>query len=219
MNYKIYKNSSKKGFTLIEMIVSLAIFTIVALVAIGAFLRVLDANKKSINLKTTINNLNFALESLSREMRVGKDYYYTFNQNNLPGTINAQNFGSNIGDSQLSGENDHWMIAFRSSKTSNFHSNGGNVTCNLIYAYRYDKDNDKIQKAQQKNNDCDWNISSDDFADLTATDIKITKSRVRIDTTAGEQPYAFFYIEGESKGRDSEKVNFSMQTRVSQRVK
>lgn len=218
MNNKIYKSSFKKGFTLIEMIVSLAIFTVVALVAIGAFLRVLDANKKSINLKTTINNLNFALESLSREMRVGKDYYYEFNRNNIPGTINALNFGSNTGDSTLSSNDDYWMIAFRSSKTSNVHGNGGNHVCNLIYAYRYDKDSDKIQKAQQ-DRDCDKNISPEDFTDLTATDIKITKSRVRVDTRAGMQPYAFFYIEGESGGRDTDKVNFSMQTRVSQRVK
>ena len=70
-------SSQKKiagGFTLVEMIVSVAIFTIVAFVAVGALLKVIDANKKSQSLKTSINNLNFALESLSREMRVGSNY-------------------------------------------------------------------------------------------------------------------------------------------------
>jgi prepilin-type N-terminal cleavage/methylation domain-containing protein len=76
--FKLKKNKinskNQRGFTLVEMIISLAIFTVVAVVAIGALLKITDANRKSITLKTTINNLNFALESMSREMRVGSDY-------------------------------------------------------------------------------------------------------------------------------------------------
>jgi prepilin-type N-terminal cleavage/methylation domain-containing protein len=62
--------SFKKGFTLIEMIVSLGIFTIVALISIGALVRITDANKKSITLKTTINNLNFALIDVMAGSRI-----------------------------------------------------------------------------------------------------------------------------------------------------
>jgi prepilin-type N-terminal cleavage/methylation domain-containing protein len=51
MNKNISKKSLQKGFTLIEMIISLAIFTVVALVAVGALVKVMDANRKSINLK------------------------------------------------------------------------------------------------------------------------------------------------------------------------
>jgi prepilin-type N-terminal cleavage/methylation domain-containing protein len=218
----MYKDLNKtsnfnKGFTLIEMMVSLAIFTVVALVSVGAFLKVLDANKKSVNLKTTINNLNFALESISREMRVGKDYYYIYSSSALPGTV-AYNFNSKLDDSGLSPENNHWLIAFRSSKNSRVHGNSIGAVCNLIYAYRYDKVNKKIQKAQQ-DRDCDYSLTDSDFRDLTATEIKITNSRVRVSTIPNKQPYAFFFIEGESGAKESEKVNFSMQTSVSQRIK
>lgn len=77
MKLSIFKKSSQKGFTLVEMIVSLALFTVVAVVAIGALLKVLDANRKSINLKNATNNINFALESMSRELRVGSNYLIT----------------------------------------------------------------------------------------------------------------------------------------------
>jgi prepilin-type N-terminal cleavage/methylation domain-containing protein len=218
MQRNLYKkNNSNKGFTLIEMMISLAIFTVVALVSVGAFLKILDANKKSVNLKTTINNLNFALESISREMRVGKDFYYVYSSSALPGTI-AYNYNSKLDDSGLSGESNYWLIAFRSSKTSRVHGNTIGAPCNLIYAYRYDKVNKRIQKAQQ-DRDCDYSLSDSDFRDLTAKEIKITNSRVRIDTGSSRQPYAFFFIEGESGTKELEKVSFSMQTSVSQRIK
>ena len=198
------------------MMVSLAIFTVVALVSVGAFLKVLDANKKSVNLKTTINNLNFALESISREMRVGKDYYYEFSSNSLPSNV-AYTFNSLPNDSGLSPENNHWLIAFRTAKTSRVHGNSIGAICNLIYAYRYDKTNKKIQKAQQ-DRDCDHSLTKDDFRDLTATEIKITNSRVRVDARSNRQPYAFFFIEGESGAKESEKVNYTIKNSVSQRI-
>jgi len=67
-------NISKKGFSLVEIMVSLAIFSIVAVSAGGAFLKVVDANKKSQALKTVTNNLNYALESMSREIRTGTKF-------------------------------------------------------------------------------------------------------------------------------------------------
>ena len=67
--------NNNKGFTLIEMIVSIAIFMIVALVAVGAFLKIIDLNNKSHTLKDSINNINFALDLMSRELRVGSNYY------------------------------------------------------------------------------------------------------------------------------------------------
>jgi prepilin-type N-terminal cleavage/methylation domain-containing protein len=63
-----------RGFTLVEMIVSVALFGIVMLVAVGALLSVVAANRQSQAIKTVINNLNFALESMSRNIRTGSNY-------------------------------------------------------------------------------------------------------------------------------------------------
>ena len=63
-----------RGFTLVEMIVSVALFGIVMLVAVGALLSVVAANRQSQAIKTVINNLNFALESMSRNILTGSNY-------------------------------------------------------------------------------------------------------------------------------------------------
>jgi prepilin-type N-terminal cleavage/methylation domain-containing protein len=65
----------KKGFTLIELLVSVAIFTIVMVVALGALLSVSESDRKAQTLKTVTNNLNFALDSMSRAIRTGADYH------------------------------------------------------------------------------------------------------------------------------------------------
>jgi prepilin-type N-terminal cleavage/methylation domain-containing protein len=66
--------SKKEGFTLIEILVSLSIFSLVVVVAAGALLTAMDGNRKTQGLKSVLNNLNFALESITREVRVGSEY-------------------------------------------------------------------------------------------------------------------------------------------------
>lgn len=188
------------------MIVSLAIFTVVALIAIGALLRVLDANRKSINLKTTINNLNFSLESMSREMRVGKKYYC---DNNINSAI-TQNYNAQSCDITTTAPNQTWVIAFTSTKV------GGVVpaTCNLIYAYRFD--GTSIQKAQQRNCNDVLNNNNGSFQNIIPTSIALSKTIVKVDNT--NQPYTFLFLKGTS-GSKKALVDFALQTTISQRIK
>jgi prepilin-type N-terminal cleavage/methylation domain-containing protein len=65
----------ERGFTLVEILVSVMIFSIVMLIAVGALLSMLDANRKAQVLKSSINNLSFALENMSRQMRAGSSYH------------------------------------------------------------------------------------------------------------------------------------------------
>lgn len=69
------KNKKNKGFTLIEMLVSLALFSVVSTVAVGALLTLVTVNRKEQSIKTSVNNLNAVMESMTREIRMGKDYY------------------------------------------------------------------------------------------------------------------------------------------------
>ena len=64
----------KKGFTLIEILVSVAIFSFVVLIAVGSIISILDANRKAQSLSTIVNNLNIAFESMIRDMRTGSNY-------------------------------------------------------------------------------------------------------------------------------------------------
>jgi len=65
----------KRGFTLVELIVAISIFIIVMTISMGSIIGVFDANRKSRALKTVLNNLNQAVESMSKEMRFGKNYH------------------------------------------------------------------------------------------------------------------------------------------------
>ena len=66
---------TKKGFTLIEVMTAVSIFAIVMTISMGSILGVFDANRKSRTLKTIMNNLNLAIESMSKEMRYGEAYH------------------------------------------------------------------------------------------------------------------------------------------------
>ncbi len=69
---KIKKN---KGFTLVEIIVSVGIFTFVMFISTGAIYSIFDANRKSQNTRSIIDNLNYTLESMTRTIRFGTTYH------------------------------------------------------------------------------------------------------------------------------------------------
>lgn len=71
------KKNAQRGFTLIEMIMSVAVFTVVSLIAAGALLALADANRKAQAFKSVVNNLHFAVESIARNLRTGSGYTYT----------------------------------------------------------------------------------------------------------------------------------------------
>src|ERR1700722_17113234 len=65
----------KAGFTLIEMLVSLALFAIVVLVAIGALLSLVGANKKAQALEAVMDNLNITVDDMVRNAREGTEFH------------------------------------------------------------------------------------------------------------------------------------------------
>jgi prepilin-type N-terminal cleavage/methylation domain-containing protein len=71
------KKISPRGFTLIELMVSVAIFAIVMVIALGALLSISAADRKAETIASVMNNLNFAIESMTRNIRTGVDYHCT----------------------------------------------------------------------------------------------------------------------------------------------
>jgi prepilin-type N-terminal cleavage/methylation domain-containing protein len=64
-----------RGFSLIEMMVAVTLFAIVMMVGIGALLTLVEGNKRAQSINSVINNLNAALEGMSRSIRVGTTYH------------------------------------------------------------------------------------------------------------------------------------------------
>jgi len=71
MNNK-FKN--KKGFTVLEMVVAVAVFTVVMTMSMQTILNINDAQKKIKSFRVVSDNLNFALDTMGREIRTGSNY-------------------------------------------------------------------------------------------------------------------------------------------------
>ena len=63
-----------RGFTLVEIMVSVAIFTIIITVGMGALVTITRSYQVTQNEKLVHDGLNYALESMTRELRLGESY-------------------------------------------------------------------------------------------------------------------------------------------------
>jgi prepilin-type N-terminal cleavage/methylation domain-containing protein len=208
------KRTSQKGFTLIEMVVAIMIFVMVAMVALGALLKIIDSNKKSQAMKTAITNMNFALESMTRDLRVGSTYN-CYNFRATPLTLTTPQACASA-----SGYTAPWTIAFNSS----FVDNNGGSPCNLIHMYYFD--GHSIFKGEQDHCGQIYNFypviygtnGNRDDAALNDSAITFTTGTLRVSTGTGKQPYAQFHFAGSAGVKEKLKSPFDVQTTVTQRV-
>ena len=186
----------KNGFTLVELLVSVALFSIVMTVAISAILNIVDVNRKAQSLKSVMNNLNFSVESITRTMKTCSSY-------SLTGSACGSNGSDDItiGDAILTDDtgairnvNGHlpWVRYKRTVDLSNNHG--------------------RIQKTDE--------FGSSDY--ITASEIDIQKLCFYVfGQNVGDniQPRVFMVLQG--VGIDPQKktsTDFSLQTTVSQRL-
>ncbi len=64
----------RQGYTLIELIIAVGLFALIMLLASGAYLLMINLNRQAQATATGINNLSFALESMTRDIRTGAGY-------------------------------------------------------------------------------------------------------------------------------------------------
>lgn len=208
-------NNTSRAFTLVEMIVSLAVFSIVAVVALGALTKIVSANRKAQTLQTSMTNLNFALETMSRELRVSPYYYCDssdfYSDTSLTVTTECP---SSIVDASGA------IVVFRSTKIP---PSPGN-TCNLLYAYRFiDPENDgtyDLQKATQP--DCTSPLGA--FSSIIDPNLVINGYYLNVTylevggNTVNKYPLATVRISGYAGVKEREKTYFDVQTSISPRV-
>lgn len=88
-------NFKNKGFTLVEMLIAVSMFVVIATFATGSLVTIFDASKKTQSSKTIMDNLNFAIEDMTRTVRFG-DHYYCGVSASLVGVNNCANGGNSI---------------------------------------------------------------------------------------------------------------------------
>lgn len=69
---------------MLEMIVSMGVFAIAVLIAVGSLLALTNAQKKALVFQSTQDNLRFALETIARDIRTGDVYYCGSNISDVP---------------------------------------------------------------------------------------------------------------------------------------
>lgn len=65
------KLKENMGFTLVELMISSSVFVILIAVVSGTFINALRTQRIITNLSESMNNASFAIEEMSREIRVG----------------------------------------------------------------------------------------------------------------------------------------------------
>lgn len=71
---KIKNKKRNKGFTLVELMVATAIFMSIMVASMGALLITIDSARNARGLRTAMDNINFAMESMARSIRMGTNY-------------------------------------------------------------------------------------------------------------------------------------------------
>lgn len=70
----MYTSPSSRGYSLLEMIVSLGIFSMVMLVVMGAYVTLISLDRQARANNQLAASLSFAVESMARAMRTGTGY-------------------------------------------------------------------------------------------------------------------------------------------------
>ncbi len=226
---KLHKSfvSYSRGFTLLEMIVSLGIFMIIAVIAVGSLVRITSLNRQAQSLQSAMNNVNYVLESMSREMRVGYHFHCgTETSFSNANTLTAQACPSPSPTSTAEASaSDLRVIAFNSSQSGKNQDDSG--SCQLIYAYWFDT---SIKKAKQEYCDDKISISELELPNVIATDIIDTANvkinsisaanRTELQVITSSKRFSWFAIRlrGYSGIRENEKNRFDIRTGISQRI-
>ncbi len=197
------QKTSQKGFTLIEMVVAVGLFSVVMLVAVAAILSIIGNNKKAQAINNVVNNLNFAIESMVRDMKTGQYYQ-------CPQTTTA-----NLSTDPILSTDPSYCSGAEASVA--FYSTLSGSDVPVEYSFVPGGDDNGVYKpgyiAKSTNGDAPIELTS-----TTDVDIKSMKLYVNNPAPGTGQPSIFLIITGEAKILDNQVTQFGLQTLVSQRV-
>jgi prepilin-type N-terminal cleavage/methylation domain-containing protein len=177
------------GFTLIEIMVSISIFTMVVLIAVGSLISINDANRKIQSMRALMDNLNFALENISRPLRTGSSYHC-----GLSGSIVSPQ------DCPIDGSD---FIAFEGASGSS-----SNTEDQIIFRLA----NGQIQKST----DSGASFLGITAPDITITNLAFYVSGSAVGDL--QQPKILFLVGGIAQAGKGVVSEFNLQTTISQRL-
>lgn len=207
------RSPSQSGFSLIEMIVSLALFSIVVTITVGALLVLIASNQRFQNEQSVMTNLSFALDSMTREIRTGTNYFCASRPNYTSGPPSQRIFTDGVVLNPLS------VSDCRNGNNGNqtlhgiaFLEGGQSVTGAQFTKIVYFHD-DNAQTLFRR-------ISGESAESIVSSDISITDAEFYVTSTDDldvgndRQPIVTIYLEAEDANGNS----YQLQTSVTQRT-
>lgn len=180
---------SMRGYTLLEMIVSVGIFSIIMLFVTGAYLTLISLDREVRATTALMTNLSFAVDSMARSIRTGNAYGCADSGGdpNSPGTNCAGTNRFSYYDTQL---NQKVTYIVKSDGTIGRCTGG---TCSSATAISL----------------TDPNVT------IASNDLRFYVRGVGTSNTV--QPQVTFVIRGTMIGSNNRSVDFSIQTSATQR--
>lgn len=183
---------TQKGFSLIEMLVSIALFAVVVTTGVGTLLTMINANARAQSIQIATNNLYFAVDVIARQLRVGSSYYCG---NNINAITSGANLASGSRDCNNAGNT---AVAFTDTRTGD------------RYGFALEAGGTKIMR---KINNGPWEPLTSDVVRITELDFVVTGSG----NGTTDQPTVTFYITAEVGNTEEDSTSFEIQSSVTQR--
>ena len=193
------KTSSKFGFSIVEVLVSFTIFTFIMITAIGALTSIISANRKAQAIKSAMSNLNFAVESMARNIRVGTTYYCTTSAADPP-SVPPPSVIDTTNDCASGGR----LMAFEAND-----GDASDDSDQIVY---------RINNTQLERSEESGVLGS--FIKITAPEVQIDDFQFYVTGTTrgdGEQPFVIITLSG-TAGIGRAATSFKVETSVSQRL-
>ncbi len=194
------------GFTLIEVMVSVSLFAIVMTLSLGAILSIIDGNKKAQAINSVSNNLNFAVDSMVRDIKTGYSYTCGIKGYLIPNPETASSnvvSGGNGCDNTPDGVDSLSLISTIT---------GARRSVNYF-----------VFQDPVTNKGRIWRVTSDDPGNqypVTSAEVDISTFKFYVTnpvTDYSGQPRVFLIIKGTANVNKTQTSDFAIQTLISQR--
>ncbi len=187
------------------MMVAVSIFAIVMMIGVGALLALIQTNKRAQAINSVMNNVNAALESMSRSIRVGSNYHCALSSEDISNLTSPSDCSPTPGV----------LIAFEAS-------DGDKNDPNDQVVYRLNGTQIERSLCSGVNQTCASGAKNGAWVAMTAPEVTIDPTLSRfyvIGSTAGDgtQPRILITLHGSAKvpGGTTE---FTVQSSVVQRL-
>ena len=120
------KDNKESGLTLIELTVAVGIFGLVVTMVVSIFVIALVSQRRIVSLRNIEDNARFALESMAREIRTGK---------NFGGSVNSLSFTNAKGESIVYRLNNRTIEKSSDGGTNYSAVTGSEVTVDYLNFY------------------------------------------------------------------------------------